>query len=81
MLDEGESSQNAAIRETYEELGIEPKDINIIGPLTPLYIPILVSESFLFVGWITKRNKIKYTIQRSFESFFSIDFKSYKPSK
>ena len=58
MLDEGESSQNAAIRETYEELGIEPKDINIIGPLTPLYIPISSFKIFPFVGCITKKTKL-----------------------
>ncbi|MAL64812.1 MAG: hypothetical protein CMF94_01780 [Candidatus Marinimicrobia bacterium] len=58
MLDEGESSQNAAIRETYEELGIKPKDINIIGPLTPLYIPISSFKIFPFVGWITKKTKL-----------------------
>ena len=40
MLEKGESHKEAAIRETFEELGVQSRDINIIGPLTPLYIPI-----------------------------------------
>ena len=54
MLEKGESSQKAAIRETYEELGIEPQGINIIGPLTPFYIPVSGFNVFPFVGWIAK---------------------------
>ena len=54
MLEKGESSQKAAIRETYEELGIKPQGINIIGPLTPFYIPVSGFNVFPFVGWIAK---------------------------
>ena len=54
MLEKGESSQKAAIRETYEELGIKAQVINIIGPLTPFYIPISGFNVFPFVGWIAK---------------------------
>ena len=50
MLEKGELSQNAAIRETYEELGIKPQGINIIGQLTPLHIPISGFNVFPFVG-------------------------------
>jgi len=35
----GESIQETALRETYEELGLPPDLIRIIGELTPLYIP------------------------------------------
>ena len=52
MLEEGESYKEAAIRETFEELGVQSDDINIIGPLTPLYIPISNFKIFPFVGWI-----------------------------
>ena len=52
MLEEGESHKEAAIRETFEELGVQSEDINIIGPLTPLYIPISNFKIFPFVGWI-----------------------------
>ncbi len=52
MLEKGESRKEAAVRETFEELGIQSKDINIIGPLTPLYVPISNFEIFPFVGWM-----------------------------
>ena len=52
MLEKGESHKEAAVRETFEELGIQSKDINIIGPLTPLYVPISNFEIFPFVGWM-----------------------------
>ena len=59
MLEKGESSQRAAIRETYEELGIKPQGINIIGPLTPFYIPISGFNVFPFVGWIAECPKLE----------------------
>jgi len=37
--DRGESLQQTALRETREELMIEPGKIKILGELTPLYIP------------------------------------------
>ena len=59
MLEKGESSQKGAIRETYEELGIKPQGINIIGALTPLYIPVSGFNVFPFVGWVAKRPKLE----------------------
>jgi len=35
----GESIQETALRETYEELGLRPEFIRTIGELTPLYVP------------------------------------------
>jgi 8-oxo-dGTP pyrophosphatase MutT (NUDIX family) len=35
----GESIQETALRETYEELGLPPEFIRTIGELTPLYVP------------------------------------------
>ncbi len=37
--EEGENLEQTALRETCEELGIEPSAIQILGKLTPLYIP------------------------------------------
>jgi len=59
MLEEGESHKEAAIRETFEELGVQSDDINIIGPLTPLYIPISNFKIFPFVGWINSTPDLK----------------------
>ena len=37
--EEGETFEQTALRETNEELGIQPLAIQILGQLTPLYIP------------------------------------------
>lgn len=37
--DPNESLQDAALREAHEELGIEPGLVELLGALTPLYIP------------------------------------------
>ena len=37
--EEGETLEQTALRETCEELGISSSEIQILGPLTPLYIP------------------------------------------
>jgi 8-oxo-dGTP pyrophosphatase MutT (NUDIX family) len=38
-MESEENFEHAALRETWEELGIPPERIRIIGALTPLYIP------------------------------------------
>ena len=58
VLEKGESHKEAAIRETFEELGVQSRDINIIGPLTPLYIPISNFKIFPFVGWLKSAPKL-----------------------
>ncbi len=37
--EQGESFEETAIREAQEELGINPESIQVLGKLTPLYIP------------------------------------------
>ncbi len=38
QLDENESIEEAALRETQEELGLSTEEVKIIGQLTPLYV-------------------------------------------
>lgn len=46
-----ESPAQAALRETYEEVGIHPSRVQLLGELTPLYIPPSDFEVHPFVGW------------------------------
>lgn len=38
-LDAGETPRQAALREAWEEVGVEPGTLDVLGALTPLYIP------------------------------------------
>lgn len=44
-----------ALREAYEEVGIRPADVEILGGLTPLYIPVSNFLVHPFIGYMNKR--------------------------
>ena len=46
------SCEDGALREANEEIGIQPKDVSIIGRLTPLYVPVSNFQVFPFVGYL-----------------------------
>ena len=39
-VDDGESIEAAALREANEEVGVDPRTIEVLGRLTPLHIPV-----------------------------------------
>ncbi len=39
-LEQGESLQQCAVRESVEEVGLDPAGVRVLGTLTPLHIPI-----------------------------------------
>ena len=47
----GETLQQTALRETQEELGIAIHGISVLGPLTPLFIPVSGFRVYPFVAW------------------------------
>jgi 8-oxo-dGTP pyrophosphatase MutT (NUDIX family) len=47
-----ESLEACALRETHEEVGIAPEHINVIGAMTPLYIPVSNFKVNPFVGFM-----------------------------
>lgn len=63
-LDENDVSfEDCALRETYEEIGIAPDTIGILGELTPLYVFISNFLVHPFVGFTTEAPK--FTLQES----------------
>jgi 8-oxo-dGTP pyrophosphatase MutT (NUDIX family) len=50
QLKDTESLEQAALRETWEEIGVPADRIKIIGPLTPLYVPPSNFCIYPFVG-------------------------------
>jgi len=51
----GETAREAALRETEEELGIPPSALDLLGELTPLYVPPSGFCVYPFVAWMGKR--------------------------
>jgi 8-oxo-dGTP pyrophosphatase MutT (NUDIX family) len=59
-----------ALREANEEVGIMPADVDILGALTPLYIPVSNFNVYPYVGYSENRpvyslshNEVSYTIE------------------
>lgn len=59
-----------ALREAREEVGVLPSEVDVLGALTPLYIPVSNFNVFPFVGYAEKRpeynlshNEVSYTIE------------------
>ena len=53
--DQGETLEQTAIRETWEEIGIQGEKITIVGRIEPLYIPPSRFFVHCFVGWIDEK--------------------------
>jgi len=50
--EEDQSREDTARRETEEEIGVKGTDIDILGALTPLYIPVSNFQVYPFVGYL-----------------------------
>jgi len=53
-MEKDETLENTAIREAFEEVGIKPDDVGIIGVMTPLPVPVSNYVISPFVGIINK---------------------------
>ena len=56
-----------ALRETHEEIGIPISDVDVLGALTPLYIPVSNYNVFPFVGFTKQRPE--YTLSHAEVSY------------
>lgn len=54
-VDEGETFEQAALREAAEEIGVDPAAVEVIGRLTPLHIPVSGYLLHPVVGFTTMR--------------------------
>ncbi|RLE09187.1 MAG: coenzyme A pyrophosphatase [Candidatus Aminicenantes bacterium] len=60
--EQGETLIQTALRETQEELGVNPAEVKIIGQLTPLYIPVSNYCLYPFVGVMAERPKFRASV-------------------
>ena len=72
-----------ALREAQEEIGIASADVDILGALTPLYIPVSNFNVYPFVGFSKQRplynlskNEVSYTIEVTLSSLLHADRKT-----
>ena len=55
VVEKNESYQYTSIRETHEEIGISMNEINIIGKLSSLHVPVSNFQIFPFIGYLDKK--------------------------
>ena len=87
-LDAEESSVQAALRETEEEVGVSRKHVKFIGNLTPLHIPVSRFVLHPIVGHAVQRpvltpsdDEVPRVIEPSLESLASPSNWSYRRSE
>ena len=54
-VDDGETVEQAALREANEEIGVDPQAVEVLGRLTPLHIPVSRFILHPVVGFTTMR--------------------------
>lgn len=54
-VEHGETKLETALRETQEEIGISPEQVEILGSLSELYVEVSRFQIHPFVGWLTKK--------------------------
>ena len=55
VVEKNESYQYTSIRETHEEIGISMNEINIIGNLSSLHVPVSNFQIFPFIGYLDRK--------------------------
>lgn len=58
-IEENETAVETALRETEEEVGINPSDIEILGKLSELYVQVSFFQIHPFVGWLKRPDNLK----------------------
>ena len=75
-IEKGETAFETALRETWEEIGISPEQIQKLGSLSELYVEISGFLIHPFVGWLERkpkfiidRNEVEKTILFPLQNF------------
>jgi len=77
------SLEATALREAREEVGITSSEVDVLGALTPLYIPVSNFHVYPYVGYARQRpvynlshNEVSYTIEVPLNSLLHADKKT-----
>ncbi|MGK0364033.1 MAG: 8-oxo-dGTP pyrophosphatase MutT (NUDIX family) [Saprospiraceae bacterium] len=74
------SHEETARRETEEEIGIKGTDIDVLGALTPLYIPVSNFQVYPFVGYLDYEPKFIPQIEEV-DGILEISFSIFSKEK
>ena len=58
-IEKGETTIETALRETFEEIGIQSNEIEILGSLSDFYVEVSRFQIHPFVGWLHKKPEFK----------------------
>lgn len=78
--EEGESSVETALREAYEEVGIAPEKVEIVGCLTQLYVSHSNNQVVPVVGYLTEAPELTLD-PKEVEEAFSVELDSLLEKK
>lgn len=80
-----ETLTHTALRETFEEIGVAKHDVQVLGALTPLYIPVsnflvhpFVAHTTYRPNFIPQPTEVDYIIELPLHDFFNKDNKKIK---
>lgn len=83
-----ENTMQTALRETFEEIGIEPEKIKVIGRLTGLYIPPSNFHVDPYIGFLAEKpdykidtREVKNVVELKVSDFFSANAIQWKDFK
>lgn len=82
-VDEGESVEDAALREAEEEIGVGPRTVELLGRLTPLHIPVSGYILYPVIGFTPMRpvfQRAEWEVARIIEAPVSVlsDARAFK---
>ena len=82
-VDEGESVEDAALREAEEEIGVGPRTVEVLGRLTPLHIPVSGYILYPVIGFTPMRpvfQRAEWEVARIIEAPVSVlsDARAFK---
>ncbi len=72
-----------ALREAWEEIGVNPASVDILGALTPIYIPVSNFNVFPYVGFLNEKpeyalshSEVSYTMEVPLDELWHPDRKT-----
>lgn len=77
-IEAGESASETALRETFEEIGIESEKIEILGCLSEFYVEVSRFQIHPVVGWLNEKPELKINPEEV-EKVFCFPILDFKP--